>query len=233
MVRFRKDSFGHLWRWAVVACCVTGCGTHSDIEAERANQADGRRKEAGPPPTQVVVEVPDDPYAEPLVPAIDLGGGGGAGGGFGTSPAAMFHAHGEEVCASGCAASRHPTPELTDARFRELLLKHADARPGGYDPALDELLYSGRQVLDLLDRLGGAPLTLEDEARLRRELTRDRAEIQFRIVDETGAVRVRLAPTEVPLDRRHVFRMTTENLPDLETSGTVKRVGLHHLWTRL
>jgi hypothetical protein len=37
----------------------------------------------------------------------------------------------------------------------------------------------------------------------------------------------------VPLDRRHVFKMDTKDLPPLITSGTVKRVGLHHLWTRL
>ena len=37
----------------------------------------------------------------------------------------------------------------------------------------------------------------------------------------------------VPLDRRHEFDMQVNNVQPLITSGTVKRVGLYHLWNRL
>jgi hypothetical protein len=46
-------------------------------------------------------------------------------------------------------------------------------------------------------------------------------------------VRSWLDPTEVPFDRRHVFEMEASGVQPLVTSGTVKRVGLYHLWTRL
>jgi len=57
--------------------------------------------------------------------------------------------------------------------------------------------------------------------------------ISLRILDEAGRVRSRINGVRVPLDRRHVFEMENEGLQPLVTSGTVKRVGLDHLWTRL
>ena len=42
-----------------------------------------------------------------------------------------------------------------------------------------------------------------------------------------------MMPERVPLDRRHVFELTPADLQPLVASGTVKRVGLHHIWTRL
>jgi len=52
-------------------------------------------------------------------------------------------------------------------------------------------------------------------------------------LDEAGEVRSWLPATRVPLDRRHEFDMEVHDVQRLITSGTVKRVGLDHLWTRL
>ena len=65
------------------------------------------------------------------------------------------------------------------------------------------------------------------------ELKKTHVLVSLRVLDESGAIRSKLTNVRVPLDRRHVFAMQNEGLQPLVTSGTVKRVGLDHLWTRL
>ena len=167
---------------------------------------------------------------------------------------AVFHAHGEEICASGCAASRHPTETLTLKKFRTLLAEfeasastvdesRSEVDRPGLDPdsnmivehraALDQLVYYGPQTLRMLDSVGTGNLTSAQTELLRRELRRTHALIEIRVVDEHGDIRTWLPSTRVPLDRRHVFEMEVKNLQPLITSGTVKRVGLDYLWVRL
>ncbi len=142
--------------------------------------------------------------------------------------------HGEQLCASGCALSRHPTPTLGLKKFHALLESYAQEPMSEASPALEELLYHGRQVLTLLASHGGSPLDTERLAFLEQELRRDTVRIELRVVDQEGRVRSSFEPTSVPLDIRHVFDMETDDLPrPLITSGTVKRVGLHHFWQRL
>jgi len=152
---------------------------------------------------------------------------------FSADPVAHFHAHGEEVCASGCAASRHPTEELTRARFQELLEQYATEPMDESSFALESLLYYGRQTEALLQAEGDYPLDPLRSEFLREELKKTHAKIEVRVVDEYGEIRTWLPPTRVPLDRRHEFDMQVNNVQPLETSGTVKRVGLYHLWNRL
>lgn len=152
---------------------------------------------------------------------------------FTADPRASFHPHGEEVCASGCAASRHPTPELSREHFRKLIAEFSLDPMNESSRALEELLYYGRQTQSLIRSAGVKPLNQERARFLKQELRRTHALWSFRIVDEMGVVRSEMKRTRVPLDRRHVFDMEEDDLPPLITSGTVKRVGLHHLWTRI
>ena len=152
---------------------------------------------------------------------------------FTADSVAHFHAHGEEVCASGCAASRHPTKELTRDYFHELLKRYAIEPMDETSFALESLLYFGRQTAMLLEEEGDYPLDPIRSDFLRSELRKTHAKIEIRVVDEYGEVRTWLSPTRVPLDRRHEFDMQVNNVQPLETSGTVKRVGLYHLWNRL
>jgi hypothetical protein len=146
---------------------------------------------------------------------------------------ALFHPHGHEVCSSGCAVSRHPTGELTAPVFRGLLSQFAREPMDETSRAFETLLFYGPQAKKLLDSEGSAPLDPVRASVLRGELSRTHARIAIRVLDEHGAVRTSLPPTRVPLDRRHVFVMDTHKVQPLETSGTVKRVGLYHLWNRL
>lgn len=218
--------------WALTA---VGCGSHNESPSESGK-------------SQAVAD--DTPeYTESLVPPISLHDGDTlpvlhfdgtqnyepeiADADFSSDSRAAFHAHGETVCASGCAASRHPTPKLSEGDFHKLVAEYAFGPRDETNDALESLCFYGRQTELLLNKFGGGPLSEPHLAFLREELKRTHALISFRIVDEHGAIRTHMPRTRVPLDRRHVFDMEVEDLPPLETSGTVKRVGLHHLWTRL
>lgn len=138
--------------------------------------------------------------------------------------------HGEQLCASGCALSRHPTPPLTRERYREL---RRDYLEKGSQEALDELLYFGPQTRLKLetDRDLRPSARLE---RLQRELKRERVLVSFRLIDSEGVERVKMPPMNVPLDLRHVFEpLQAQGVQPPEASGTVKRVGLGHIWQRI
>ena len=153
--------------------------------------------------------------------------------GFAHDPHAIFHEHGEQVCASGCSLSRHPTSTLTTRRYRELLAQCNTLALDANNLAFETLLYFGRQTQALVDTHGTLPLDQNESALLRQELKRQHAAVSIRVVDDQGRIRSWVDNVSVPLDRRHVFAMETDGLPPLVTSGTVKRVGLDHLWTRL
>lgn len=146
---------------------------------------------------------------------------------------AIFHAHGEQVCASGCAASRHPTKELSSQLFRKLLSEYSQGPLTEDNLALEALLYYGPQTLQYLDASARATLDTSYDRFLVRELQRTKTVISIRVIDESGIVRSWIDEAQVPLDRRHVFAMETRRIQPLVTSGTVKRVGLDYLWTRL
>jgi hypothetical protein len=146
---------------------------------------------------------------------------------------AHFHAHGSQYCSSGCAPHNHPTADLTAAKYRALVERFSGEPMDETSLALESLLYFGRQTRLLAAREGISPLTADRADFLRRELSRTHARIAIRLVDEAGKVRAWAPPTRVPLDRRHVFEMEVEGVQPLITSGTVKRVGLYHLWNRL
>ena len=175
----------------------------------------------------------DDPHALRLWDPDSLVGRIATTSDFSADAHAHFHAHGEEVCASGCAASNHPTKELTRAYFHELLQQFATEPMDETSFALESLLYFGRQTVALLKEEGDYPLDPLRSNFLRDELRKTHALVEVRVVDEHGEVRTWLPPTRVPLDRRHEFDMQVKNVQPLITSGTVKRVGLYHLWNRL
>jgi hypothetical protein len=174
-----------------------------------------------------------DPHGEILWDPESLVGRIASTADFSADPVAHFHAHGEEVCASGCAASRHPTRELTHDHFHELLEQYATEPMDETSFALESLLYFGRQTGEMLKEDGDFPLDPLRSQFLREELRKTHAKIEVRVVDEYGEIRTWLPSTRVPLDRRHEFDMHVSNVQPLETSGTVKRVGLYHLWNRL
>ena len=152
---------------------------------------------------------------------------------FSHGEAAMFEAHGAQLCASGCAASRHPTGELSDVRYRELISQVDSGPMAETNEALEELIFFGSQTRRQINVNGFGTLDADWVGFLGEQLACSHAKISIRVTDEQGVVRTWIEPTRVPFDRRHVFSMSTKELQPLVTSGTVKRVGLNHAWIRL
>ena len=147
---------------------------------------------------------------------------------------AFAHPHGKSTCASGCASDQHPTPPLLKEEFHRLMGLYAHEPMSDQSEGLETLLYYGRQSLLYLDHLGKEPLDDKRAAFLRRELSRTHVYVELRVIDEFGQVRVWNKAARVPLDVRHGFEFTTNDYQRIEEStGTVKRVGLYHLWQRI
>ena len=146
---------------------------------------------------------------------------------------ALFEPHGEQVCASGCAASRHPTQTLTRGHFERLLVACSYEPMDQTNNALEELIFFGPQSRAMIESHGVGRLDSERAEFLWGQLKYDKAKVSIRVLDKSGTVRTWIKPTIVPFDRRHVFDMKTNNVQPLVTSGTVKRVGLNHIWARL
>jgi hypothetical protein len=235
-----------LYRGAAV--CILGCAIVSPFSCGTSQPpAESRKPSAGgggSHASSASKNRQQRPPKDPLIPPIDVGDvhrtsadglqqSDFAEFEFSSGDRATFEPHGKQVCASGCAVSRHPTKKLTKAKYHWLLRRFAEQPLDETSPALESLMYFGRQTLLWMERDGTGKLDAARVELLKTQLKYTYAVVRFRIVDEHGVVRVSIPPTRVPLDRRHVFNMDTKDLPPLITSGTVKRVGLHHLWTRL
>jgi hypothetical protein len=136
-------------------------------------------------------------------------------------------------CVSGCAA---PTPDETHPiSIEEIdanLVAWAEQPIGDATLELETLLFHGRKVSSHLTVFGGGPLDAEHLSFLQRELARDHVEVHFRLVDAAGNIRGERRE-RVPLkDKQHLALNATGTLGHAEVAGKVKRVGLHHLWTR-
>ena len=153
--------------------------------------------------------------------------------GFDHDPDAIFEPHGESICASGCAVSRHPTEQLSQEKFKRLLTEYTYEPINQTNNALEELLYYGSQSRKWIESIGVGDLDRKRATFLWKELKLDHVQVSIRVTDQAGIVRSWIKPTRVPLDRRHIFSMETKQVQSLVTSGTVKRVGLNHAWVRL
>jgi len=152
---------------------------------------------------------------------------------FSSDDRAHFHPHGAQLCKSGCALSNHPTDELSTVRFRQLLAQYSREALKTPCLSLETLLFHGRQTRQLLVRHGSPQLSAGHASFLRHEVGRSHVKVSLRLLDDRDAVIATLPSTRVPLDRRHEFVLESSKLPSVKASGTIKRVGLKHLWTRL
>ncbi|MCZ6689292.1 MAG: hypothetical protein O7H41_06785 [Planctomycetota bacterium] len=136
-------------------------------------------------------------------------------------------------CAAGCAAIPISDPDLTRDEFEDLLVRLAREPLNEMSPALETLLFYGPRAARLLAIHGAAALDSAGARFLEKELARQEIWVAMRLVDEKGTVRARMAPTRIPLgERRHLRVEEATDLQPPEFSGTVRRVGLNHIWTR-
>ena len=145
---------------------------------------------------------------------------------------ATSHPHGKQLCASGCAVSRHPTQLLTKKRFLELCKQYRADEPGVDSESLDSLIFYGSQTVRHL-KMNPSALPRKHFAFLSQQLDLSQLIVELRVIEEGGRVRVSLPPTKVPQHIRQEFAMDVADLNTTITSGTLKRVGLNHVWQRL
>ena len=105
---------------------------------------------------------------------------------FSHGEAAMFEAHGAQLCASGCAASRHPTGELSDARYWKLISEVESGPMAETNQALEELIFFGSQTRRQINENGFGNLDSGWAGFLGRQLACSHAEISIRVTDENG-----------------------------------------------
>ena len=136
-------------------------------------------------------------------------------------------------CSGGCAAVTVKNKNLRPEEVRNLLAKFSTEETGKATTAIETLLFHGKQIEDWL-AVSSHPLDKEHAAFLKKELKRGHeARVSVRILDADGVRRMEFEQS-VPVGEKqhlHVYKTTGIATPIL--SFTVKRVGLHHLWTRL
>jgi hypothetical protein len=74
-------------------------------------------------------------------------------------------------------------------------------------------------------------LTPAHQAFLTRQLARNQATVEMRLIDDTGKIHAILAPQQIALSEKQHLVFQSE-LGHLLTAGQVRRVGLNHLWSR-
>ena len=98
--------------------------------------------------------------------------------------------------------------------------------------ALEKLLFYGIDTKKYLLEVGHGDLPAAHLAFLQKELKRDHAIVELRMVDDNEVVRVTYGPTSVPLGAKQHLAPVGENLQAMEFNGTVMRTGVNYLWSR-
>lgn len=135
-------------------------------------------------------------------------------------------------CAKGCSGptpdETHPIADAEVAVHMQTLLTESVGEPS---LALETLLFHPAATSGWLDAHPDA-LDPERRAFLRRQLARHDVRVEFRLVDEQGALRGEASRVTPLKEKQHVALAGTGALKRIEINGKTKRVGLEHLWSR-
>ncbi|MEE2828783.1 MAG: hypothetical protein VX498_06325 [Myxococcota bacterium] len=138
-------------------------------------------------------------------------------------------------CLTACArpAPKEGPAPPTPAEFAKLVDAWLDQPMDAPSLPLETLLYHGEWSRRLMAGLSDEALPTERRTYLLSELGRSRASIELRLVAEDGELRGELNASGLELGLpSHQHLEGTGSLGDVELSGRVRRVGLHHLWSR-
>ena len=141
----------------------------------------------------------------------------------------------EEDCTTGCGATVHEEgpPPPTSAEVAALVAQWLEEPMDAPSLPLETLLYHGPHTRQGLVVLTDDALPPERRSYLLGQLERSRAAIEVRLIDASGAVRGHLDADGLTLgEGTHLHLHDTASLGEVELSGRVRRVGLHHLWSR-
>lgn len=136
-------------------------------------------------------------------------------------------------CVGSCSAVKDGPSKSDPAQIRTWLREFASQPMSSESPALEALLF--HREATKLQLLSMEALDLDERRAefLSKELQRDQAYLEVRVRDAAGRVRVHLPEQRVALDEKQHLETENDLAQHVEYSGTVKRVGLDHLWVRL
>jgi len=139
----------------------------------------------------------------------------------------------DPTCVGSCSAVSDGPSKSDPAKIRGWLADYATQPMSSESPALEALLF--HREATKLQLLSLEALSLDDAraAFLERELQRATAFLEVRVRDAAGQVRIHLPERRVALDEKQHLETENDLAQHVEYSGTVKRVGLDHLWVRL
>ena len=137
-----------------------------------------------------------------------------------------------EACRTGCSLAKHDIPAFTRGDFEKALRAYAQEPAEASSSALDTLLFYGPDTRHFIDKHGTGALPAGHAAFLKRQLERDHAIVEIRMVEASGRVRIAYGPARVPLGQKEHLQPQGHDLQPLEINGTVMRTGLYHLWSR-
>ena len=139
----------------------------------------------------------------------------------------------EEACKTGCTLAKHDIPPFSFGQFVRARAQYAKEKHNDASKSLETLLFYRQETLSYLGKNGVGPLPEKHATFLKRELSRKTATVSIRVVGANGRTRISLADVVVPLGvKQHLKPKALDGTQPLEFNGTVKRVGLYHLWSR-
>ncbi len=138
----------------------------------------------------------------------------------------------KEKCTTSCSLAKHKIPDFTPYDFEKTLAAYAAQPASEVSDELEKLLFYGIDTKEYLSEVGHAGLPTAHLEFLKRELTRDHATVELRLVDDNEVVRVSYGPTSVPLGAKQHLAPVGEDLQAMEFNGTVMRTGVNYLWSR-
>ncbi|MBL4849713.1 MAG: hypothetical protein JKY65_29645 [Planctomycetes bacterium] len=136
-------------------------------------------------------------------------------------------------CVGSCSAVADGPSVAEPLQVRRWLSDFRSQPLSGESAALESLLFYREATRRELASAGALALDRGRLALLKREVTRDAVYLEVRVRDASGRVRLRLPKTQIVLDRKQHLALENDLGQEVEYSGTVKRVGLDHLWVRL
>lgn len=172
-----------------------------------------------------------------LGPGFEVGIDGGRGV-LGASP--LGPRSGAPVCGVGCgdAQTEAPSENLGVDAIRSAWEALAWSERTAATSALESLLFHGDEVHAwLVGATPGDPHHGDQDrglqAWLRSEVAQRSVELELRVVDGAGRIRLAFGPVPVGLgEKHHVTPVHLDGLQTPDTSGRVERVGVDHYWLR-
>jgi hypothetical protein len=138
----------------------------------------------------------------------------------------------KEKCTTSCSLAKHKIPDFTARDFEKTLAAYAASPDREAGEELEKLLFYGADTVEYIKEVGTANLPAAHLEFLQRELRRDHAIVELRMVDDNEVVLVSYGPTSVPLGAKQHLAPVGKNLQAMEFNGTVMRTGVNYLWSR-